>query len=216
MYQVMERGGVSLRAWRMVRSELTFTEVLFIGKSLISNLIKLHSYGIIHGDLHWENVLITPPSPVNALVEEASAELLLIDFDRSYIMGHGDPGKAPRTRAFEFFAPNEFPGGEAPSMGTDIFRAYEVMMGLMKPRYFEEFAKDGEKVALEKKLKNRLGKEDGAILRLNKKFGDKLHELVVKGLDGRKFSNLKSIIEHEEKVVKLIDEKITKLNKKIN
>ena len=217
MYQVMDRGGVSLRAWRMVRREFTFAEVLLIGKILIRNLIKLHSYGVIHGDLHWENVLLMAASD-DGEINESSTELLLIDFDRSFIMGHKGTETASKRRGFEYLAPNEFAGGD-PTMGSDIFRVYEVMKGLMKPRYFDNLASYGkEEVVLERKLKNRLGKEDTAASSsssswFRKKFADKLHELVVKGLDGRKFGNLKSIIEHEEKVERLIDEKLRKLQK---
>ena len=83
MYQVMQQGGVSLRVWTGSQTgsgaNVKKAHVLMLGKNLITQLKALHSMGIVHGDIQWDNVILKNPSDFSA-----DSEVLLIDFDRSY------------------------------------------------------------------------------------------------------------------------------------
>ena len=118
IYQVMQQGGVSLRVWTGSQTgsgaNVKKADVLMLGKNLITQLKALHSMGIVHGDIQWDNVILKNPSDFSA-----DSDVLLIDFDRSY---HIDLEKSK---------PTDSRGIASGSMGFDLFRAYNVMRALV-------------------------------------------------------------------------------------
>ena len=203
MYQVMDRAGLSLHRWHsMLPNDIgvPLAHALMLVKKVVDKLIVLHSMGIVHGDIHWDNVLFASSDEM-----KADSDLVLIDFDRSYHVldakhgniPSGDEGKA----AQEYLAPDELTKPfSPPSMGSDMFRAYELAKFLLSKRSgvngVDKNKSDAtpEKVASMKKSNivfstapeglNGKGKTEFVTL------GKQIHALVLKGLDSKNFNTL--------------------------
>ena len=57
--------------------------VIEIGISMLENLEKLHSFGIIHSDIKPENILIQ-----DKIINGKTHNVMLIDFGNSLFDGH--------------------------------------------------------------------------------------------------------------------------------
>lgn len=79
-FLVMERFGRSLRSWIRQHGPLNRLQAFQIGRKVLENIEKLHSLGIVHGDISWSNILVT----------EDLSDVRLIDFDNSVFDCHRD------------------------------------------------------------------------------------------------------------------------------
>jgi len=101
---------------------LDFTMARNVFKSMLVELKILHDYGIVHGDLSWDNVLISQ-----------TGGLKFIGFERSTFVKDTVTVTAPSKYGPEFWAPHELlqpATTSAPSFGGDLYRVYE-MLGAM-------------------------------------------------------------------------------------
>ncbi|KAH8916179.1 kinase-like protein [Atractiella rhizophila] len=88
------------------RTTLTCTEMGSITSQLLQSLSFIHSHGIAHLDLKWENILVTPSSSIPASSSPTSTqskyELRLCDFGLSVSLGQDKgvcrPTKSPFKR----------------------------------------------------------------------------------------------------------------------
>ena len=125
-YLVMDRGGKSLRDF--VRSseggKLSLHESLVVVKAVLRLVGHLHDRGIVHGDIHWGNVLFRE-------IESGDFEdLVLVDFDRALFVQHEDESTdgAP-LRVYQ--SPGELAGRRL-HFSDDIFRIYEMIEVLLE------------------------------------------------------------------------------------
>ena len=144
-YLVMELLGSSV--WALLRSrghKLGIRTVASIGIQTVEILEKLHSIGMIHGDIHVENILFRAGNP-DADGNVFSDRIVLGDYGRSTSF------KDPKTgvhksdvvvplrpgRNLMYLSPFEL-ALESPSRREDIFRLIESLARMVDQRRYAE------------------------------------------------------------------------------
>jgi tRNA A-37 threonylcarbamoyl transferase component Bud32 len=112
---------------------MSVAQVLELGQVALKALEKLHDTGVIHGDIHWGNIML-------GSVFAMKSSLTLIDFGRS--MSYIDPSTGKHKRGLDmmpfnallnlnwnFLSVNELEGKPV-SRADDVFRLAEVLITL--------------------------------------------------------------------------------------
>jgi serine/threonine protein kinase len=129
-YMVMELLGES--AWARLKSfgfRLPMYTVACIGIQILEILENLHSVGIIHGDIHPENILFKrhPTTKRIVLGDYGKSSAYLYPDSRAHVLDAYIPLKAGRNMLF--LSPFELACG-SPSRREDIFRLMETLARL--------------------------------------------------------------------------------------
>ena len=137
-YLIMQRGGETVKSLARKKANRNFSllEAVNFGIQLLEAIRKLHdSAGIIHGDLHYENVLI----------RRDSGEIELIDFGRAkYVstLSSNSRAAASLKKVHHMQSPWEMDGYEY-SRRDDVYRVLQMMVQLMNDDSHEEEIRQG-------------------------------------------------------------------------
>jgi hypothetical protein len=138
-YLVMKAAGLSLASLIKISGPATLTEALAVGLNMVRKLKRLHAHGIIHGDIHWRNVLMSSPEGQGS----AYSELVLVDWDYAVIPGLPNSPNSKICTA-ELWTPSERSDRPiSPSFGSDLFRVYD-MMALMMGKHYDQRAPEDD------------------------------------------------------------------------
>ena len=133
---VQERGGDSMKSFRE-KSPVTLVQAMKFGRQLIGLLVKLHSIGISHGDIHPGNVVFSEMTGRD-LGEDPIA---LIDFGMAkyYVEEMGEYRKKNEigNRALVLLSPWELNKRRA-TRRDDVYRAIELVAFLLRGKEFSD------------------------------------------------------------------------------
>lgn len=128
-YMIMDRIPMDLHEAGQ-KSSYSIGEVLNIMRIIVYQLERLHSRGIVHGDIHGGNVVY---------LDNDRAELGFIDFGLSFFAEHmtnyPDKVREPLSHVHCLYSPYELEGFR-PSYRDDVFRAIEIGAYLLNTRHF--------------------------------------------------------------------------------
>ena len=122
-FLVMEKLGLSIYRFLLMREELglgklSVPDAVGLGAQLLRLLQELHALSIVHGDIHFGNVVFGP-----------EGELRLIDFGLAEIAEDSADADAPPLTSLiyhQYLSPWEMEGAQA-SIKSDIFRAVQIV-----------------------------------------------------------------------------------------
>lgn len=175
-YLVMKAAGPSLASLINSSGPATLNEALVVGLNLVRKLKRLHAHGIIHGDIHWRNVLMSSPKGQGS----AYSDLVLVDWDQAIIPGLDNIPDLGICSA-DLWTPSEISSASiTPSLRSDLFRVYD-MMALMMGKRYDRFASEGDllKAKSQNYIEANLPKSDQITDLKYKSMA--LHDLVMNG-----------------------------------
>ena len=147
---VQGMAGQSLRTFVRTRGPFPLLSALKTGLSLVKKMVDLHSHGIIHGDIHWGNVLFRDP-------DSRAMKFVLVDWDRAQLDGRRDTLISTQGLAPAWYqSPNELRGGEV-SYQNDLYRIYELMGAIINGvDYYVPLANMDARALIAHKMKTNL------------------------------------------------------------
>ena len=132
-YMVMERGGMSVEEMIMSDGSFSFVQGMELLHELITKLQIIHSVGIVHGDIHRGNVVLSPLSlPAGGAAAGAmdvghdrlsSSKYWLIDFGMARFYSAVTESPPPDKIIVNSISTHWVLRGEAPSFRDDVMQA---------------------------------------------------------------------------------------------
>jgi len=140
-FMVMESAGLSLFKFTALRGVgMSVLEALTVGRNVLRSIFAIHSYGLVHGDITWRNVLFSGMDDPDHLPSPIESKFVLVDWDQAHLVQEVKKTTAVRQgkSAAHFLSPAELENGpkSLPTFYDDLYRVYELMGALMGGKNF--------------------------------------------------------------------------------